>query len=339
MADIVLGIGTSHSPLLNSPAEDYPKHAEIDASGRKLLDKVGRAVTYGELLDQADPSIKDQIAPEVLAERSARCTASIEWLASEIADADLDALIVVGDDQHEQFADDNMPAILIYWGESIENNPLDMPEDAPPFWRKARSQFHEDAGSRRYPVASKLGLHLINELMDHAFDPSHSKRLSSAHGEGHAFGFVHRRLMKDKVVPILPIALNTYFPPNQPRPRRCYELGRAIHQAVRSFDDDARIGVLASGGLSHFTVDEELDRIVLEACRNKDAETLSTLPPERLNSGTSEVRNWITVAGAVEHLATTWQEYVPCYRSAAGTGCGMGFAIWNGAAARRSGTL
>lgn len=34
-ADIVLAIGTSHVPLLNSPAEDYPKHAAIDASGRK----------------------------------------------------------------------------------------------------------------------------------------------------------------------------------------------------------------------------------------------------------------------------------------------------------------
>ena len=42
MADIVLAIGTSHSPLLNIPAEDYPKHAAIDASGRKLIDKNGR---------------------------------------------------------------------------------------------------------------------------------------------------------------------------------------------------------------------------------------------------------------------------------------------------------
>ncbi len=48
----------------------------------------------------------------------------------------------------------------------------------------------------------------------------------------------------------------------------------------------------------------------------------------RLNSGTSEVRNWITVAGACEHLDTAWQEYIPCYRSEAGTGCGMGFAVW-----------
>ena len=52
MADIVLGLGTSHSPMLNSPAEDYPKHAEIDAKGRRLLDKFGRPTTYGELLRQ-----------------------------------------------------------------------------------------------------------------------------------------------------------------------------------------------------------------------------------------------------------------------------------------------
>mgnify|MGYP006171140469 CR=1 FL=1 len=33
-------------------------------------------------------------------------------------------------------------------------------------------------------------------------------------------------------------------------------------------------------------------------------------------------------AGAAAGLATAWQEYVPLYRSAAGTGCGMGFAAW-----------
>ncbi len=128
MAEIVLGIGSSHSPLLNSPAEDYPRHAEIDASGRKLIDKTGKPRTYGELLEQADPSIKDQIRPEVLQERAARCTANIERLERELAGASLDALIIIGDDQHEQFFDDNMPAILVYAGETIVNNPLNMPE-------------------------------------------------------------------------------------------------------------------------------------------------------------------------------------------------------------------
>ena len=329
MADIVLGIGTSHSPLLNSPAEDYPKHAEIDAKGRKLLDKDGKPTTYGALLEAADPSIKEQIRPEVLEERSARCTANIERLSRTIADAKLDALIIIGDDQHEQFFEDNMPAILVYWGETIENNPLHMDDDAPEFWRKARSQYHETEGTRQYPVASSLGLHLIERLIDQGFDVSHSKRLSKEHGEGHAFGFVHRRLMTDtSIVPIVPVALNTYFPPNQPRPRRCYELGRAIREAARTAPDNARIGILASGGLSHFTVDEELDRKVLDACKRNDGEALSSIPPNKLSSGSSEIRNWITVAGASAHLKNEWQEYIPCYRSAAGTGCGMGFAVW-----------
>jgi len=329
MAEIVLAIGTSHSPLLNSPAEDYPKHAAIDASGRKLLGKDGKPCTYGDLLAQADPSIKQQIEPDVLEQRSARCTDNIARIADEIAHAKLDALIVVGDDQHEQFLDDNIPAMLIYSGETIENNPLRMDEDAPAFWRHARSQYHEAAGSRDYPVAAKLSLHLVDELMNRGFDISHSKKLGREHGEGHAFGFVHRRLMTDTIVPIVPIALNTYFPPNQPRPLRCYQLGQAIMAAVRSAKSDSRVGILASGGLSHFTVDEELDRLVLDACKSKNAEALTGIPPEKLNSGSSEIRNWITVAGAAEHLDTDWQEYIPCYRSAAGTGCGMGFAIWN----------
>ena len=312
MADLVLAIGTSHSPLLNSPAEDYPKHAAIDASGRKLLDRNGKPCTYGELLEQADPSIKQQIEPDVLEQRSARCTENIARLSRELVDARLDALIVIGDDQHEQFFDDNIPAILIYWGETIANNPLHMDDDAPQFWRKARSQYHEAALSRDYPVDAKLALHLIEQLIGQGFDISQSKRLAKEHGEGHAFGFVHRRMMSDRVIPIVPVALNTYFPPNQPRPRRCYELGRAIRAAVASAKGSARVGILASGGLSHFTVDEELDRAVLDACKRNDGEALAAIPAHKLNSGSSEIRNWIAVAGGAAHLKTAWLEYIPC---------------------------
>jgi 3-O-methylgallate 3,4-dioxygenase len=328
MADIVIGVGASHSPLLNSPAEDYPKHGEIDASGRKLLDRQGRAVSYGDLLERADPSIRDQIKQEVLERRTAACTANIHRLDREIHESKLDALIVIGDDQNEQYGDDNMPAILIYRGKTIVNNPLMMAEDAPEFWRHARSQYHVKSEPIEYPIAHELASHLIDTLMDDAFDVAQATRLTKAHGEGHAFGYVHQRLMTEKVVPIVPVALNTYFPPNQPRPRRCYALGQAIARAVRSFKGNVRVGILGSGGLSHFAVDETLDRMVLDACRDKNAVALSTIDPARLNSGSSEIRNWITVAGACEHLDTAWQEYIPCYRSAAGTGCGMGFAVW-----------
>ena len=70
---------------------------------------------------------------------------------------------------------------------------------------------------------------------------------------------------------------------------------RRSAQAVQSAQASARVGILASGGLSHFTVDEELDRGVLDACKRNDGEALASLPVEKLNSGNSEIRNWITV--------------------------------------------
>ena len=38
-------------------------------------------------------------------------------------------------------------------------------------------------------------------------------------------------------------------------------------------------------------------------------------------------RNWIAAAGAMEHLDMEVLDYVPCYRSEAGTGVGMAFAV------------
>ena len=47
-----------------------------------------------------------------------------------------------------------------------------------------------------------------------------------------------------------------------------------------------------------------------------DGEALSSIPVEKLNSGSSEIRNWITVAGAAAHLKSDWQE-VLLYRAIA----------------------
>jgi hypothetical protein len=53
------------------------------------------------------------------------------------------------------------------------------------------------------------------------------------------------------------------------------------------------------------------------------------LPAELLNSGSSEIRNWITVGGALGDLRNDFTEYYPVYRTPAGTGCGMAFASWS----------
>ncbi len=81
--------------------------------------------------------------------------------------------------------------------------------------------------------------------------------------------------------------------------------------------------------MSHFLVDEDFDRAILRACADKDAAFLRSLPRNKLNAGSSEILNWVAVAGAVGHLNLDWFEYVPGYRTAAGTGTGLSFATWS----------
>ena len=323
MASLVAAFGSSHSPALNSPAEDMAGHARRDELYARHLDLEGNRVTYAELLRRARPGM--DISEQKLAERVAACERHLDRLKADIAAARLDALIVVGDDQREQYFEDNMPAFLVYCGASIANSTLDLPAEAPAYWKRARSVYHEPSAPREYPVARDLALHLIGSLED--FDLAYAEKLAKPRGEGHAFGFVHRRLMGERVVPIVPLVVNTYYPPNQPRPARCFKLGRALARAVSQFDSNQRIGIMASGGLSHFTVDEALDRMVMKACAQGDEGALASIPLARLNSGNSEIRNWIVMAGAAQAFELQWSEYVPLYRTPAGTGCGMAFAF------------
>jgi Catalytic LigB subunit of aromatic ring-opening dioxygenase len=327
MATLVAAFGSSHSPALASPAEDMPGHARRDEQYAHHLDLDGKRVTYQELLGRAPPGI--DVSEKKISERVAAGESHLDRLARSIAQARLDALIVVGDDQREQYFEDNMPAFLLYCGASIRNSTLDLPAEAPEYWKRARSQYHEPEAPRDYPVARELALHLMNSLVEADFDIAFSERLAKPRGEGHAFGFVHRRLLGPNAVPVVPLVVNTYYPPNQPRPRRCFRLGSAVREAVARFSPDQRVGILASGGLSHFTIDEALDRRVLEGCRTGDEEKLSSIPLAKLNSGNSEIRNWIVVAGAAAGLRSEWREYVPLYRTPAGTGCGMAFAAWD----------
>ena len=324
MARLVAAFGTSHSPALASPAEDMSGHARRDEMYARHLDREGKRVTYEQLLERAPGGI--DLSEETTAERVAACERHLGRLSRSIDAARLDALIVVGDDQHEQYFEDNMPAFLVYGGASIVNATLDLPAEAPEYWKRARSVYHEPSAPREYPVARELALHLIQSIDD--FDLAYGEKLARPRGEGHAFGFVHRRLMRARVVPIVPLVVNTYYPPNQPRPRRCFQLGRALARSVSRFDSKQRIGIIASGGLSHFTIDEALDASVLKACEEGDEEALAALPLAQLNSGNSEIRNWIVMAGAAAAagLRCAWREYVPLYRTPAGTGCGMAFA-------------
>ncbi|MGH6673740.1 MAG: extradiol ring-cleavage dioxygenase [Xanthobacteraceae bacterium] len=331
MAKIVLGLGSSHTPMLLASDETLPRFEETDQK-IKHRDKEGRPTTYAELLEKADPKMAEMVAPAELVARQNRVRAAGVHLSHILNTAALDTLIVMSDDQDEAYLEDCRPAFAIYYGETILNSNEQHEQyhrRFPEWYVKNRQGFFEEAQPRTYPVDAKLALHLIDWLMDNGFDPASSQRMRPGEGEGHGMAYVHRRLMNAEApIPIVPIFLNTYFPPNQPRPRRCYEFGRAVRHAVESFSSEARIGIIASGGLSHFLVDEGFDRAILKACADKNTAFLQSLPRNKLHSGSSEILNWVGVAGACEHLDLDWFEYVPGYRTPAGTGTGLSFAAW-----------
>jgi hypothetical protein len=57
------------------------------------------------------------------------------------------------------------------------------------------------------------------------------------------------------------------------------------------------------------------------------------LNPKRLPAGSSEIRNWLVLAGAATDLTMSRVSYAPGYRTPALTGTGLGFATWKPAAA------
>ena len=218
-----------------------------------------------------------------------------------------------------------MPTFAIYHGKSLpvvkhtgRNNSG---------WKLAEERGWSETAPE-YETGYMLAEHMVRSLTDDEFDIARCNKLRPEIGVGHAFSFLYRRILPGGKLPMVPVMVNTYYPPNQPTPKRCYALGQAVRKAIESWDADKRVAVMASGGLSHVVIDEEIDQMVIDGLRTKNPDTLWRLPRERLWGGTSEILNWVALAGVVEPMELKFLEYVTTYRSPAGTGCGMGFAYW-----------
>lgn len=325
MAQIVLGFGTSHAAQLKMPASSWPLLVDKDRRDRRM--------DYASLLAEARPGLEKEITPEKMQARSDACQSALDKLRELLESVAPDVMVVVGDDQHEQFLDENMPMFCVYRGHALatgggtsrRTNRAGAVGDERP-WLDAQEPVHRTG--RQFDAAPDLAEHLIRCLVVADFDVACSNELKPGVGIGHAFGFIYNRLVPSGRIPMLPFMVNTFFAPNQPTPRRCYALGRALREAIESWEADQRVAVIASGGLSHTIIDEELDWRLIDALQEKDAEALCSLPVEKLIRGTSEIRNWMVAAGAMEPMEMSLIDYVPCYRSPAGTGCAMGFASW-----------
>jgi hypothetical protein len=238
-----------------------------------------------------------------------------------------DVVVMFGDDHKEVFHDDNMPSLGVYLGDTIPYAPSGIMKW--PYDLKLMTPLWYPQDHHAFAVDVELGTHIVESLIEDGFDVATSRYYRPGQAMSHSFGFIYWRLMHNRgAVPTVPIHLNTYFPPNQPTPARCLAIGRAVRHAIESWPKNLRVAVIGTGGLSHFVVDEEFDNHFLATLASGDAERIAALPRAKLNSGNSELRCWIAMAGAVESKTMKLIDYVPCYRTLAGTGCGMAFASW-----------
>jgi len=134
---------------------------------------------------------------------------------------------------------------------------------------------------------------------------------------------------KEWPCPVIPLAVNVVqYPP--PTGRRCFNLGRAIRKAVQSFDEDLRVVVFGTGGMSHQMqgpragfINKEFDARFLDAIVKDPAALTRISHVEYLRESGSEgieLVMWLIMRGALEdEVAEVHRFYhVPASNTAVG---------------------
>ena len=329
MADVVFGIGSSHGPLLSTPPEQWDLRATADRANTGHWFR-GKTYDFESLLAARAPGFADEITVEKRRGRFMQCRAALEALGKKFNEVAPDAVVIIGNDQREFFNPGLTPAITVYRGARI-SNVQHLNEDQPGL--NIAEPANSPAEGATYPGATDLADHILRSLADEDFDLAQSDQTPSGAPRGgipHAYGFFYHTILQDQTPPSVPIILNVHFPHNTPKLHRCLELGRGLYRAIKSFNGYTRVALMASGGLTHFVIDEDFDRQVLSAMKNADEDALAKLPESYFKVGTAEIKNWYPVISAMNAAGLKYHQvdYVPCYRSEAGTGNAMCFAYW-----------
>jgi len=186
MAEIVLGIGASHTTLMNT---QWTK-----------VDHLERAHRFRNGLGSA---------------------------ATQLAEVNPDAVVIVGSNHFRGFWLDLMPSFTIGVGDVVSSGEHGTPPGI-------------------LPSDPALGLHICNSLVAQEFDVAFSTRITVDHGISHAYQW----LLTKTQAPIVPIVVNCFAPP-LPTLYRARAFGAALRQALLSVPGAKRVAVIATGGLSH----------------------------------------------------------------------------------------
>jgi hypothetical protein len=313
MAKVVFGLGSSHGPTMKTPTR------ELEALGQK--DQSDPRLDYEALLRWAKPDIAAELMPEIQEERYQRCQQGIARTADLLAQAKPDALVVFSN-LHGQTPDYHQQMLALFVGDAIPRMAGGGRPGAPP------GVTPPSRPARIFPTDARMAQYLLESLNETGFDIQSCADAQAAR-MGHEFTEIYDLYEPTGTLPMVPFMISRALP-NEPSPKRAYQLGQVLREAIDAWDSDKRVVIMASGGLSHQVLDEELDRLVVNALVEQDAEALCALPKDRLNfsPGTPEILNWVAAAGAMEEVPMTLIDYVPCYRSPASTGHGVTFGYW-----------
>ncbi len=234
--------------------------------------------------------------------------AAREWLA----ETNPDVVIVVFNDHASAFSLELIPTFTI--GVAPEFQPAD-----------------EGYGPRQVPVVEghpRLAWHLAESLILDEFDMTIANEmpvdhgltvpLSIACGQPEAWPFK-----------VIPLAVNVVqYPP--PTGHRCFNLGRAIRRAVESFDEDLKVVIFGTGGMSHQLqgeraglVNKAFDTAFLDGMTG-DVDRLTKLShTEYLREAGSEgieLVMWLIMRGALaDDVKEVYRHYhIPASNTAAG---------------------
>lgn len=212
-----------------------------------------------------------------------------------------DALIVIANDHLETFNFDNYPAFCIYVG----------PECVGTF------------GENTYKFKSheELAKTILFECIEAGFDLAFSQNIGKLQ---HAHLVPLHYTLPEQDIPLVLLFVNCCVAP-QPTSRRCYELGKTIDGIIRHrLSAGERIAVLATGGLSHYTgtprygeVDGEFDAKILKLMSEGQGSKLADISQAELDrTGSFELRNWITLLGAIGDVKAEVLTYQPSWHCA-----------------------
>lgn len=234
----------------------------------------------------------------------------------------------------QAFADHGVEAVVAFTSEHVVSL---QPRLAPPFTigigatHEAFPEPHFNLDPVARPGDPVLARRLLRALDAAGVDAAHSVALPLDHGT-----LLPLQLMRLPTgVRLVPIVINSVFPP-LPSLGRCRALGAAVGAFLREAGLARRVGLLATGGVSH-TVgapgvdrnDPAFDAKFLAAIEAADLDTLAAIPDAALDAGgngTHEVRNWVALAAALAPLRpriVTRLPFVP------GWNTGVFQALWD----------